>query len=550
MQDSYDVVIVGAGPVGTTLANLLGRYGVSTLVADKEPDIVTIPRAIGICEEGSRVLSAAGVLQAMDGRIHAIKTVSFEKTLGERMFFMEIDQDRNGYAELRTFFQPELETCLRDGLEAYDHVDIALATECVGLADRGTHVDLTLRADGRSRSIRTRFVVACDGAGSPVRKLLDIPFAGRTYSQDWLILDADRDPIPGNVVVPFGDPDRPGITLPAPGGRRRWEFVVKDDDDRDTLLSDASVRRLLAPWGNADDMAIARRAIYTFHSRIAQRFKQGNVFLAGDAAHITPPFAGQGLMAGLRDTHNLAWKLAGVLRGQLDEAILDTYGTERIPQVYQVNFFAKFLGSILLPQSRWSVMARDMVIRLTRRLGLHSATKPLAARKMANHVNGSALRNALVTSLTGTGFALPQFAVTAADGLSALLDSVAGDHFYLVTSGAHPAQLLPADLVRQWRAVGGRYLLIKPGRPGSVATRDEPGTLTVWDENAHYHDLLKDPDTILALRPDKIIALNTHGLKLERQLRRYLATLRGEDAVTTVHKDTVQDTQVIAAPFS
>lgn len=523
LKPEYDAVIVGAGPVGANLANLMGKFGVSTLLIDKEDDVLEIPRAIGLCEEGSRVLGASGILERFEDQTLKIDTIRFQKRLGEQMFYAEFDEGRNGYPELRTFYQPDLERCMRSALEQYDHVELSTGTECLQFVDLGDRVKLRLSKLGETQNVSCRFLFACDGSTSPIRKSLGIPFEGETYGQDWLIFDATVDPNPDRVVMPLGDPNRPGITLPAPGGRRRWEFVVKEDDDRRRLFDDETIRDLLAPWGNVDDMAIERKTIYTFHSRIADTFQTDNVFLVGDAAHITPPFAGQGLMAGLRDTYNLAWKVSGVLNGQLRGDVLETYSTERIPQVQQINFFAKFIGSILLPQKRLSVFCRDVVINLTKALRLHSSTKPAHLRKMSNHINGTTFRNWSVSKFRKTGFELPQFEVGDATGQRNLIDRFTGDHFYLIAMGADPTEMLTPTVLARWNAIGGRALRIETEKADAApydCTR--PSKADLLDKAGHYKSLFEHGRRVLVVRPDKMIVINTSPPRLSIKLAEYL----------------------------
>lgn len=523
LKPEYDAIIVGAGPVGANLANLMGKFGVSTLLVDKEDDVLEIPRAIGLCEEGSRVLAASGILERFEDQMLKIDTIRFQKTLGEQMFFADFDKVRNGYPELRTFFQPDLERCMRSALEQYDHVELSTGTECLQFVDLGHRVKLRLSKIGKTQDVCCQFLFACDGSTSPIRKSLGISFEGETYGQDWLIFDARVDPKPDRVVMPLGDPRRPGITLPAPDGRRRWEFVVKDDDDRQRLFDDDTIRDLLAPWGDVDDMAIERKTIYTFHSRIADTFQTGNVFLVGDAAHITPPFAGQGLMAGLRDTYNLAWKVSGVLKGQLRGDVLETYSPERIPQVRQINFFAKFIGSILLPQKRVSVFCRDVVINLTKALRLHSDTKPARLRKMSNHINGTGFRNWWISRFRKTGFELPQFEVRDRTGQRQLIDRLIGDHFCLIAMGVDPTEMLTPAVRARWNALGGRALQIRP-EEADAAPYDcmRPSKLDLLDEAGHYKSLFELGKRVLVLRPDKMIVINTSPSKLSMKLNEYL----------------------------
>ncbi len=527
MKPTYDVVIVGAGPVGANAANLLGKYGVSTLILDREDDILQIPRAIGICEEGSRVLDAAGILEGFKPHTREIDKIRFDKEFGNTMFHTDVSQKINGYSEQSTFYQPHLEQHLRDGLKQYPHVDLSTSTECLQFLDKGTCVELRLRKNGKIIFVNCRYVLASDGASSLFRQMLGLSYKGRTYGQSWLIFDAQNDPMPGNVVVPIGDPKRPGITLPAPNGRRRWEFVVKADDDKEALFENEAIRELLSPWGDVDDMQIERKTIYTFHARIANQFRKGNVFLLGDAAHITPPFAGQGLMAGFRDGYNIAWKLRDVLSGKIGTHVLDSYETDRKPQVKQIIHFADFIGSMLLPQKRWAVALRGFMVKLTRLLGLHSPTKPLKMRKLSNHINGPIFRHKFISNFKGTGFELPQYEVSDQSGKTCLLDKLLEDRFCLLGFDQNPSDQLREQTQQSWRDLGGIFLEVNSSKAKGNASQ-ESGCLCVSETHNRYAKFFGKGRKIKLIRPDKMIVRNCHSSQLDKVVSDYISKITGD----------------------
>ena len=228
-----------------------------------------------------------------------------------------------------------------------------LGVELVRFEDRKGVVHAHLRArNGTETIVRTRFLVGADGASSRVRAALGADFEGATYAEDWLIVDAVGVPHEIDHVEFLCDPDRPTPHMVAPGGRTRWEFMLKPGETRERMEDDATIRSLLAPWADAHEIVIERKDVYRFHARVCSRFSSERVFLVGDAAHVTPPFTGQGLVAGLRDAANLGWKLAWVVHGRASAAILDSYDRERRPHATKMVAFAKLMGRIVVPRDR------------------------------------------------------------------------------------------------------------------------------------------------------------------------------------------------------
>jgi 3-(3-hydroxy-phenyl)propionate hydroxylase len=331
-----DVLIVGLGPVGAALANLLGRYGVRVLAVDKATEIFTKPRAIALDNEALRILQLVGVRDGEFATV-ALPQVEYRSPLFGRFARINSAGIVDGHPMIVTFYQPELEQLLRSKLAQYPSVEVRLGLALEGLVDDGRQVQACLKGrDEAPLQVRARYLVGADGANSLVRSLLGLEFEGRTFAQDWLIVDALDVPNPIDHCEFICDPRRPTPRMVAPGGRQRWEFMLKPGERPEEMERPESVRRLLAPWCNVDHIRIERTAVYRFQAREARSFSKGRCFLVGDAAHVTPPFAGQGLVAGLRDVANLAWKLAWVLRGDADESILDSYDTERRPHARKI----------------------------------------------------------------------------------------------------------------------------------------------------------------------------------------------------------------------
>jgi 3-(3-hydroxy-phenyl)propionate hydroxylase len=451
-----DVIVVGLGPVGAALAALLGRYGICVLAIDKATEIFTKPRAIALDNEALRILQLVGV---RDGELAtvAIPQVQYHSPLFGRFARLGTAGIVDGHPMLVTFYQPELEHLLRAKIADHPVVDMRLGVSLEGIVDDGNFVHARLKdADGRVRRARARYLVGCDGANSLVRRMLGLEFEGQTFAQDWLIVDALDVPNPIDHVEFICDPRRPTPHMVAPGGRQRWEFMLHPGEDAQAMERPESVRRLLAPWCDVDQVRIERTAVYRFHAREARSFSKGRCFLAGDAAHVTPPFAGQGLVAGLRDVANLAWKLAWVVRGQADARILESYDAERRPHAKKIIRLARFLGALVMPRNRAVAFALHGLIRAIRVLPAGRALFDDLKIKPENTFDaGLFWRNRRHERLRA-GSTLPQGWVRRARRTPLLSDDALGLHWALVGVGVDPTTRLRADQLHSWQRAGGK----------------------------------------------------------------------------------------------
>ncbi len=361
-----EVLVVGFGPVGATIGNLLGRYGIRTLAIDSATRIFPQPRAIALDNEALRILQAAGLPEGAFKTI-AIPEVRYRSPYVGQLARLETAGCLDGHPKLVTFYQPELESALRSRIREYPNVTVALGVELVDFIEEADGVRARLRHnDGAERTVHARYLIGADGSKSRVRKALDVEFDGQTYTEDWLIVDAKLASSSLDHIEFWCDPRRPAPHMPAPGGRQRWEFMLHPGESAQEMERPEKVRELLSPWGSPDDMEIERTAVYRFHARTVERFQKGQVFLAGDAAHITPPFVGQGLVAGLRDAANLCWKLAWVLRGRASASILETYDEERRPHAKAMIALARLAGRLIMPTSRAQALATGILMRALR----------------------------------------------------------------------------------------------------------------------------------------------------------------------------------------
>ncbi len=451
-----DVIVVGLGPVGAALAALLGRYGVRVLAIDKATEIFTKPRAIALDNEALRILQLVGVGDGEFATV-AIPQVQYHSPLFGRFARISTAGIIDGHPMLVTFYQPELEQVLRAKVASDASVEVRLGVELLNLVEDGRTVTARLKAaDGRESELRARFVVGCDGANSLVRRLLGLDFEGQTFAQDWLIVDALDVPDPIDHVEFICDPRRPTPHMVAPGGRQRWEFMLHPGEDAQAMERPESVRRLLARWCDVDRVRIERTAVYRFHAREARSFSKGRCYLAGDAAHITPPFAGQGLVAGLRDIANLAWKLAWVLRGQADARILDSYDVERRPHAKKIIKLARFLGALVMPSNRAAAFALHGLIRAMRVLPAGRALFDDLKIKPENTFDDGLFWRRRRNERLRAGSTLPQGWVRPTGGSPMLSDDALGLHWALVGVGVDPTKHLRPDQLHRWQRAGGQ----------------------------------------------------------------------------------------------
>ncbi|MBT0670062.1 bifunctional 3-(3-hydroxy-phenyl)propionate/3-hydroxycinnamic acid hydroxylase [Novosphingobium profundi] len=381
----YDTVIVGCGPVGATAANLLGRSGLRVLVLEKELEHYPLPRAVHLDHEMMRLFQSAGVIDrvagdmvATDGHLHVGAdhgVIRYMGTVGKPKPY--------GWSNDYFFYQPELEAHLREGLGELETVELRLGATFTALAQDDEGVTVRFQQDGAEQVATTRWVIATDGARSAVRKGLCVALDDLDFEEPWLVVDAE---VEGPVSFPeiagvpadadlqrlsvmMCDPARPATIVPGRGNHRRWEFMLLPGEDDTAMMAPEKVQELVGAWMKDVPHAIVRAATYRFHGLVAEQWQVGNVFLAGDAAHQTPPFFGQGMCHGLRDVANLAWKMAAIVNEGAEAALLETYQPERDPHVRAVIGAAVAAGRYICELDPAKAAQRDGEIRAKARAG-------------------------------------------------------------------------------------------------------------------------------------------------------------------------------------
>lgn len=357
---SHEVIIVGAGPVGLTIANLLGLYGVRTLVLEKDVDSPDAPRAVSLDDESLRIWQQCGLLEEMAPFIaeggEGDVVFTYRTRSGRAIFSMAQHGRPYGYARGNVFLFHRAVEVLRAGAGRFANVELRTGWSALGCSQKGEGVQLVASdRNGVLHNLTASYLIGCDGGRSTVRNDLQISMAGSAYAESWLIVDTfDPDlaeqPIKEGVEV-WCDTRCPTASIPLPGGYRRWEFLLRRGPPA-AEFTDEMIRGLIEQRKPIGRAKIMRRLVHNYKGCVAAGYSRGHVFLAGDAAHLSPPFAGQGMATGLRDAVNLGWKLAFVLRGMASQELLDSYERERRPHQLRMLRLARRMGNMMMPRSR------------------------------------------------------------------------------------------------------------------------------------------------------------------------------------------------------
>ena len=530
------VIIVGAGPVGCTAALLLADQGVPVTLLERHPQPHPLPRAVHLDDEVARILYRAGVSEDFLARSRSCSGLRLLDA-GHRVmaeFRREHEIGIHGFPQANMFHQPDLEQLMLARVEQHPLIGFHRGAEVTGLD--GTFGPLTggpvevhaeLAPDGSGHTFTGCLVLGCDGANSTIRELTGITMDDLGFTERWLVIDIRSDKLldTWDGVEQICDPARAATFMQVTGHRYRWEFQLHDGEDEAGLITPDALGRLLEPWTgrrDLDGLEIIRSASYTFRARLASRFQAGRAFLLGDAAHLTPPFIGQGLAAGLRDADNLAWKIAHVLSGQAGEDLLASYDTERRPHARAMIKKAVRVGWAMTGgQDRAAAVRRIALAAAVRsdraREAIASTATPrlktgalqqrpplLRSRASATVRPGGLIANPLVSIRAGVPVGHGDSA-----GAPVRLDAVLRGRTAVLTAGQPSAELV--DLCRRHR-----LLLVKVSDAACSAPAAATGASAAggWAEvclddgggAACFQLLTGSPGLTIIVRPDRVIA--------------------------------------------
>ena len=367
-DDVYDIAVIGLGPVGAAAALLLAQEGLRVLAIEPSPDPYDKPRAFGMDHESLRLMQKLGIADDLSAFLGPYRPSEYRSATGEvlRRIVPQGEPFPLAWPPYSTFIQPELERLLRQKFVDFPSLDIRFGWRLSTLNQDADEARITMTSvtDGSVQQARCRYVVGCDGAWSPVRELSGLTLEDLEFDEPWLVIDMRVLPeaqLP-DATVQFCDPARPTTFVHGPFDMRRWEIMLLPGEVPADMIREERIWELLAPWLTPDQGTIWRAATYRFHALVGTQWRRGRVFIAGDAAHQTPPFMAQGLNQGFKDVQNLAWKLAEVILHDGNPALLDSYDEERRPNARAVIELTKTLGRLICERDPVAAARRDATL--------------------------------------------------------------------------------------------------------------------------------------------------------------------------------------------
>jgi len=535
MKSENDVMIIGAGPIGLTLALLLAKRGLSVSVYERWTAHYPLPRAVGLSHESLRILQATGhlslLMPSIDIELSRRLKPEYRSGSGEILFSHPLPNDGfSFFPPMVIFDQPSLEKALNEACAKEPLIRLCRGWSATAIRQEAElayvklePVDGDKPRPGKEIEASARYVIGCDGANSTIRDLLGVEIVDTGFSETWLVVDLETTP-ELNDALPVGqclDPERPTTLVTGAHGRRRFEFMTRPGEGPE-IAEEASVWRLTKQWGcTPENTSIVRRAVYTFRGRWANAWRKGRFLLAGDAAHQMPPFMGQGLNSGLRDAATLAWRLDLICKGA-HENLLDSYTSERLPHVREIVEQAVDLGRMICTLDPEKAAIRDEILRRAQKDPSLLAT--MGSGRLGKSVEGSTDTGHLTMAplRLGPGIGLDNDLraryVTIQGRVSrqseiGLFDDITGLGKFVLLSRAGT---LHANLSDRARAIlefiGGVAVSLED-------VVDADGTYARWLEHLGAAAVLVRPDFYMFGAVDRIEQADALVLELGRQLK-------------------------------
>lgn len=530
-----EILIVGAGPAGLMLANILGMYGRRVTVLEAMGQLIDYPRGVGLDDESFRTIQTVGLVDTVKPHTNPQHIMRLVNGAGKVLLLNNPQTDEFGWDRKHGFIQPEVDRALYEGLARFPNVQVHFGHRVEDVEEDAcgvTAVALTTAPDGQvhERRFRAQYLVGCEGGKSPTRKRMGVSFEGESPSTRWLVVDVNNDPLGTPNVFLGADPKRPYVSIGLPHAVRRWEFMLHDGETEEQVTDPAYVNDLLRDHvPDPSKLDFIRRRVFTHHGRVAGSFRRGRQLIAGDAAHLMPVWMGQGWNSGMRDATNLGWKLAAVVSGQAEEDLLDTYTAERREHAKAMVDLSLTFGKFIKITNPAGVMARDAASSV---LNLFPSVKSYFAdmrfKPMPRYQQGvvadpttqeSGRAAARLTSklipvrtannkVSPVGRQFPQPRVNSRDAANVLLDDAIGNWWSVIVWGNSPKDVLPRESLDKLRALGARLVCILPETQREWAEQYMGGdVLVLGDHTGRMKKWFDDrPTPLIFLRPDRFVA--------------------------------------------
>lgn len=556
-QKILDVVISGLGPTGLVLAHMLGMRGHNVVVLEKEPKFYGNARAVYTDDECMRIFQSINAAEALQAKMLLETPVQFVRPDGTVMGqYMPLKRPF-GWPVVNFFYQPYVETTLTELLSRYPNVEIRRGRELTAFEQDADGVTVTHRAtqefryseetdvkesleiDADQQTLRAKYLVGADGGRSVVRMALGIDMTGKNFPEPWLVVDLEqKDREVGLRHLPYFnfvvDPELPVVSCTQPDGYHRFEFMLMPGEAKENMEKPETVRHYLSKYVNPDDFIVKRKLVYTFNALMANRWREGRVLLAGDAAHMTPQFMGQGASSGVRDAYNLGWKLSAVLKGTAGDGLLDTYERERRDHAQAMIDISVQMKDMVSMTHPVGTVVRDLVLNTA------MAVPPLKKwfqeggfKPTPVYTNGQYMGLPRKGRSGPEGALSPQPEVRRFDGRRVLLDELLGSEFALIGLNVDPRAGLSQQTLSFLKKLGTGFVTLYPygGRPqatfgvprsapeGVTEVEDINGYMVEWFNKAKLKD-----NAVAIIRPDKF----AFGVVRLKELEPALGLLRGQ----------------------
>ncbi len=556
-DEMVDVVISGLGPTGLVLAHILGQRGHHVVVLEREPVFYGNARAVYTDDECMRIFQSIGMADELQKDMLVDTPVQLARPDGSVIMQYKPLKRPNGWSIINFFYQPYLETSLTQGLKKYPNIELRRGRELIDFQQDQDKVLIQHQATQEYRfsdqtdtkiqshtdldiqSIAARYLIGADGGRSTVRAKLGIEMTGKNFPEPWLVVDLkQKQQHKGLRHLPYFnfvvDPNLPVVSCVQPDGHHRFEFLLKKDQSKEQMEQPEMVRALISKYVNPDDFEVKRKLVYTFNALVAKKWRDQRVLLAGDAAHMTPQFMGQGASSGIRDAYNLGWKLSHVLLAKADEKLLDSYSDERHDHAKAMIDSSVFLKDLVSMTNPISTKFRDGVIKMIQHIPkLKTWAQEGGLKPDPIYTKGHYFGLSRQYRCSVEGSLAPQPMVRNINGKRVLLDDVLGRDYAILGFACDPTEKISEQSMQILDYIGTRFITVHSyaGRPQGSIERDFNQHVTeVEDVQGEWEKWMKratkkSEQNIVILRPDRFVfavvssaQLNDAILQLKQQL--------------------------------